>query len=92
MKTTIRAKTGYRVREVLCIDTGEKGYALYDGQSFIMIALKMSENDMRDNIAENEQFLLFEVFETVKGNKFAYCHDYEINVDYLIKLSEENKK
>lgn len=44
---------------------------------------------MRDNLANNEQFILFEVFETVKGNKFAYCCDYETDIDYLVKLQSE---
>lgn len=86
MKTTIRANIGYRVRKVKDKDTNEICKALYDGNQIIMIADEMTEQEMRDNLANNEQFLLFEVFETVKGNKFVYCHDYEANIDYLVKL------
>lgn len=92
MKTTIRANTGYCVRTVKDIDTGEIGKALYDGRHIIMIANEMTEKEMRNNLENNEEFLLFEVFETVNGNKFAYCHDHEMDIDYLVKLSDEVKK
>lgn len=92
MKTTIRANTGYRVRTVKDMDTNEICKALYDGRHIIMIANEMTEEEMRDNLSNNEQFHLFEVFESVKGNKFAYCHDSEIDIDYLVKLSDEVKK
>ena len=89
MKTTIRANIGYRVRTVNGRDANEKRKVLYDGRQFIMIADEMTEQEMRDNLANNEQFILFEVFETVKGNNFAYCYDYETDIDYLAKLQSE---
>lgn len=91
MKTTISAKAGYHIRTVNGADTNKKRKVLYDGRQFIMIADEMTEEEMRDNFANNEQFILFEVFETVKGNKFAYCYDYETDIDYLVKLQEEVK-
>ena len=92
MKTTIRANTGYRIRTVKDMNTGEICKVLYDGDDFIMIADEMTEKEMYNNLDNNETFILFEVFETVKGNKFAYCHDYEMNTNFLVKLSEEVKK
>lgn len=92
MKTTIRANTGYRVHTLKDMETNEICKALYDGTHIIMITDVMTEEEMRDNLVNNEQFHLFEVFETVKGNKFAYCHDYEMNINYLVKLSDEVKK
>lgn len=92
MKMTIIANEGYHVRTVNGIDTNEKRKVLYDGRQFIMIADEMTKEEMRDNLENNKQFHLFEVFETVKGNKFAYCYDYETDIDYLVKLSGEVKK
>lgn len=92
MKTTIRAKAGYHIRTVNGADTNQKRKVLYDDRQFIMIADEMTKEEMWNNLVNNEQFYLFEVFETVKGNKFAYCHDYITDIDYLVKLSDEVKK
>ena len=86
MKTTIRAKNGYTVKKILNRETGEVKRILRDSDNSIMIADIASIEQYNDDIANNEGFSFCECFETVKGNKFIYYRDNEIDVDYLVKL------
>ena len=93
-KITIKAKTGYHVKSF--VDTqlkykGRKIRFLYDGDQAIMSAFDMSYEDFLDNLEENEMFGYLEVFKTMKGNKFIYARDNEIDEDYLIKIPTEER-
>lgn len=82
MKVTIKAKVGYRVRY-----NKEKTKALvFDGESAIMGAEVLSYNCFLQEMQYNEQAVLCEVFETVKGNKFVYFRDEEIDADYIAEI------
>ena len=86
MKTTIRAKNGYTIKKILNRETGEVKRILRDGDDIIMIADIASIEQYKDDIAKNEGFTFCECFETVKGNKFIYYRDNELDIDYLVKL------
>ena len=86
MKTTIRAKNGYTVKKILNPKTREIKRILSDGDDIIMIADIASFEQYKDDIENSEGFAFCECFETVKGNKFIYYRDNELDIDYLVKL------
>ena len=86
MKTTIRAKNGYTVKKILNPKTKEVKRILRDGDDIIMIADIASFEQYKDDIENSEGFAFCECFETVKGNKFIYYRDNELDIDYLVKL------
>ena len=85
-KDTIKAENGYIVKHVRHKYTGEKFLLLCDGEKELMIATPMTREDYEDEFENNEMFHIVEIFTTLKGNKFYYCRDEEINVDYLVKM------
>lgn len=85
-KDTIRAENGYVVKHVRHKYTGEKWLLLCDGEKEVMIAEPMTPEGFEDNMEGNECFHIVEIFTTTRGNKFYYCRDEEINVDYLVKI------
>ena len=86
MRDTIKAKDGYRVKEVKNIITGEVGYRIDDGCNPVFVAQKRSYEDYKDEERQNEMFRFCEVFTTVKGNRFTYWRDDELDADYITKL------
>lgn len=86
MKTTIRAKNGYTVKKILNPETGEVKRILRDGDDIIMIANIASIEQYIDDIENNEGFAFCECFETIKGTKFIYYLDTELDIDYLVRL------
>ena len=86
MKTTIKPKNGYTVKKIVNRETGEIKRILRDGNDIIMIADIASIEQYQDDIKNNEGFVFCECFETVKGNKFIYYLDTELDIDYLVKL------
>lgn len=86
MKTTIRAKNGYTVKKIVNRETEEIKRILRDGDDIIMIADIASIEQYNDDSKNNEGFAFCECFETVKGNKFIYYRDNELDIDYLVKL------
>lgn len=93
MKDTIKAKVGYTVKNNYHDKrTGEKVWVLFDGDEMIMAAHIMSLEDHIENMKGNECYHICEEFHTVKGNKFIYSRDEEIDEDYLIKIETNNNK
>lgn len=88
MKVTITAQTGYKVKDVVNVITGEPALMVYDGNQPIMVAHAATVDEYSDNRATNESFRLCEIFKTVKGNTFAYWRDEETDEDFLTKLEE----
>ena len=86
MKTTIRAKNGYTVKLLVNLERGEVKRILRDGDDIIMIANIASIEQYQDDIKNNEGFVFCECFETVKGTKYIYYLDTELDIDYLVKL------
>ena len=97
-KTTIKAKVGYKVRRIKnnSIPMGfidEFGYdipcLLFDGDDVIMIAGLRTYTAYRAEVHNggNEVARLCEIFETLKGNVFAYWRDEETDEDFLTKLT-----
>lgn len=86
MRDTIKAKDGYRVKKVKNIITGEGGYRIDDGCNPVFVAQKRSYEDYKDEERQNEMFRFCEVFTTVKGNRFIYWRDDELDADYITKL------
>ena len=85
-KDTIKAENGYIVKHVRHKYTGERFLLLCDGDKEVMIAEPMTKDDFEDDFENNEMFHIVEIFTTQKGNKFYYCRDEEIDVDYLVKM------
>lgn len=88
MRTTITAKTGYKVKRVVNVITGEPALMVYDGNQPIMVAHAATVDEYTDNRENNEAFCLCEIFKTVKGNTFAYWRDEELDEDYITKIGE----
>lgn len=88
MRTTITAQTGYKVKNVVNVITGEPALMVYDGNQPIMVAHAATVDEYTDNRENNEAFCLCEIFKTVKGNTFAYWRDDESDEDYITKLEE----
>ena len=86
MKTTITAQTGYKVKNVVNVITGEPALMVYDGNQPIMVAHAATVDEYSDNRENNEAFCLCEIFKTVKGNTFAYWRDEETDSDYITKI------
>lgn len=84
MKDTIKAKTGYIVRQYS--KTGN--VYLFDGDNPIMKVELASENDYKDNKEWNECFKFCEKFTTKKGNEYLYWQDTETGIDYLTKINK----
>ena len=89
MRTTITAKTGYKVKRVVNVITGEPALMVYDGNQPIMVAHAATVDEYTDNRENNEAFCLCEIFKTVKGNTFAYWRDEELDEDYITKIGAE---
>ena len=88
IKSTISARVGYKVKNVVNVITGEPALMVYDGNQPIMVAHAATVDEYIDNRENNEAFCLCEIFKTVKGNTFAYWRDEETNEDFLTKLEE----
>lgn len=85
---TIKAKTGFHVCRGTLRHTGEKVRGVYDGNDLLFAGKEISKKDMQDELRENEMFHICEIFTTVKGNRFIYARDEEIDQDYIIKVEE----
>lgn len=90
MRNTIKAKEGYICRKIRNKITSEERYVVYDGSKFVMEACSADYDTYLYNYSYNEEFCLFEVFTTVKGNQFIYWYDKETLEDFLTKVP--NKK
>lgn len=77
MKTTIKAREGYRVRTNAFNTT-----FVYDGDNLIMCAQRKTIEEYEDNKVNNEMFKFCECFETVNKNKFIYWVDFETGEDF----------
>ena len=88
MKVTITAKTGYKVKRVANVITGEPALMVYDGNQPIMVAHAATVDEYTDHRENNDAFNLCEIFKTVKGNTFAYWRDEELDEDYITKIGE----
>ena len=97
MRTTIKAKTGYRVRKVLIQDPNsdlailyKKPCVLRDGEELVMIADLRTISDYKSEVeqGENEAARFCECFVTVKGNRFIYWRDEESDEDFLTKIED----
>lgn len=87
MKNTIKAKVGYTVKNNYHdTRTGEKVCVLFDGDEMIMGGRIKSLKDHSEELEQNEEYHVCEVFTTVKGNQFIYARDEELDEDYLIKV------
>jgi hypothetical protein len=86
MKNTIQAKVGYRIKR---IKNKENYRVILDGDEVLFIAEVKSMEDYIDECksGNNECAEEYEVFTTIKGNQFIYWGDYEINADYITKIS-----
>ena len=98
MKTTIKAKVGYRVRRVVIQDPNSELLTLFkspcvlrDGEDLVMVADDRSIGDYESEVVrgENEMAHFCECFTTVKGNKFIYWRDEESDEDFLTMIVEE---
>jgi len=87
-KITLKAKDGYKVSLGHEKTTLRPMRLLRDGTNIVMCAYDMSYEDFLENMEDNEMFGYLEVFKTIKGNKFIYARDNEIDEDYLIKVGE----
>lgn len=85
-KTTITAKEEYIVKRAMHKVDATEWYILYDGDTMIMAAEKLSKEDHLDNLVENECYHVCERFITRTGSMFIYARDEEADVDYLIRL------
>lgn len=85
---TIKAKIGYTVCKGTDRRTGEKMNGVFDGSEFLFAGKRISMKDFQDEMRENEMFHICEIFTTVKGNRFIYARDEEIDQDYIIKVEE----
>ena len=85
-KDTIKAKQGYYVKK--CTKNGEPTpyIAILDGEDLIFIAEQMDKTIFYAERDDNETFNLMEIFTTVKGNRFVYWRDEELDEDYITKL------
>jgi len=87
-KITLKAKDGFKVSLGHERTTLRPMRLLRDGTNIVMCAYDMSYKDFLENLEDNEMFGYYEVFKTIKGNKFIYARDNEIDEDYLIKVGE----
>jgi len=87
MKITIKAKNGYRVRRVSMTQ-----WAVLDGEKLVMFCERVSMDEYREMMkcTGGDGFKFCDCFETVKGNKFVYFRDNEFDIDYIVKIEEEN--
>ena len=85
-KDTIIAKEGYKIR--FPKNKLENVRYLYDGENLIMIAKVMELNEFEKELSENECFRVYEIFTTLKGNKYIFCRDEEADIDYLVKVND----
>lgn len=70
----------------------EKVYIVFDGDEILFDVKVENLIGMRYHekmIKECETYLIFETFETRKGNKFIHCYDYETDEHYLVKVEEK---
>ena len=91
MKDTIKAKEGYRVKNVQTVGTHQKMSIVVDGKKPLFIAQKRTYEEYLDEKEENEMFHFCEIFTTVKGNQFIYWRDEEIDEDYFTMVSNIEK-
>jgi len=95
MLTTIKAKSGYKVRRYK--ENSESWYklreagfenpcVLRDGDEVIMVAELVTYPSYCAEREQNEAFNFCECFVTEKGNRFVYWRDEEIDLDCLTKL------
>ena len=98
MKTTIKAKVGYRVRRVVIQDPNSELLTLFkapcvlrDGEELVMFADARSMADYESEVerGENEMAHFCECFTTVRGNKFIYWRDEEFDEDFLTKVLDD---
>ena len=98
MKTTIKAKVGYRVRRIVFQDPNSENVMLFknpcvlrDGDDLVMMAEMRSTADYDREVVcgENEAAHFCECFITVRGNKFIYWRDEETDEDFLTKVISE---
>ena len=95
MKDTIKAKVGYSVKYIFrkcSIAEHTTKYAkVYDGEKLMFVAEVITMEDYKDEKKQNECFIFFEEFTTIKGNRFIYWGDTETGADYLTKIIKEKK-
>lgn len=98
MKTTIKAKVGYRVRRIVIQDPNSDLLTLFkapcvlrDGEDMVMIAelRSMADYEREVECGENEAAHFCECFITVKGHKFIYWRDEETDEDFLSQVLDD---
>ena len=89
MKDTIFAKEGFWVgtNDMLKYNYGPNARAVLDGEKLIMICEMTTIQEYKDNKAENECFILQEVFTTKDGNQFIYWSDAETGEDFITRIN-----
>ena len=95
MKDTIKAKIGYSVgyafRKGPIGEQEIKIAKVYDGEKLMFKAEVRTMEDYKDEKRQNECFIFFEEFTTIKGNRFIYWGDTETGADYLTKIIKKQK-
>lgn len=90
-RNIITAKVGYTVKtNYHDTRTGEKVRVLFDGDEMIMVGHIKTMQDHCEELEQNEEYHVCEVFTTVKGNQFIYARDEELDKDYLIMVENDN--
>lgn len=93
LRDTIKAKDGYRVRRVIHVITGEEAWRVDDGDHPVMLVQKRSWEEYLDERENNEEFYIFEIFTTVKGNQYIYWTDSmgDPEGDFITLVPKEDK-
>ncbi|MBQ7340372.1 MAG: hypothetical protein IJW43_05930 [Clostridia bacterium] len=95
MKDTIKAKIGYRVKYGKLKNKSIYGFdkiaMVLNGEEILFNAYVRTMEDYKDEKRQNECFIFFEEFTTIKGNRFIYWGDTETGADYLTKIIKEQK-
>lgn len=87
MRDTIKAtQGGYTVSESK--STPNRRY-VKDGNTLLIVAELRTLKDYLDEREQNEMFIKFAVFTTIKGNQYIYWGDLETGEDFITKVRSE---
>lgn len=93
MENTITAQNGgysvgYVFRKCAIAEHTDKIAKVYDGEEFIFEALVGTMDEYEDEKRQNEYFVFYEQFTTIRGNTFIYWGDVKTGLNYLTKIKE----